>query len=61
MRKFSSYRNSNKEVRRVGNCKGKPMPDDQVANGGKRSIGSVGSGSGSVQCGSKLDRILHQI
>ena len=45
----------------VGSYEGKPVPDDLVASRGKKSIGSVGNGSGSVQCGSKLDRILRQI
>ena len=37
------------------------MPDDQVASGGRRNIGSVGSGFDSVQRDSKSSKTLHQI
>ena len=47
--------------RRVDNYEGKPVPNDQVASGGRKSIGSVGSGSGSVRRDSKLSRMPHQI
>ena len=46
--------------RKVDSCKGKPEPDDPVASGGRKSIGSVGSGTGSGQCDSKLDRTFCQ-
>ena len=47
--------------RRVNNYEGKLVPDDQVASGGKRSIGSVGNGFDNVQCGSKSRKMLCQI
>ena len=61
MKRFFFCRNDDREVRKGSSCKGKPVPNDQVASRGKKSIGSVGSGSDSVQRGSKLDRILCQI
>ena len=42
-----------------GNYEGKLKPDDQVASEGRSSIGSVGSGSGSVQHGSRLSKMFH--
>ena len=43
--------------RKGDNCEGRPGPDDQVANGGRRSIGNVGNGSGSGQHDSRLNRM----
>ena len=60
-RRFFSCRNDNEGGRKGNNCEGKPMLSGQVANKDRRSIGSVGNGFDSVQCGSKLDRILRQI
>ena len=56
MKWFFFCRSNGKGVKRDGNCEGKPVPDDLVASGGKKSIGSVGNRSGSVQHGSKLGR-----
>ena len=61
MKRFFSCRSNDEGVKRNGSCEGKLVPDDLVASGGKKSIGSVGSGFDSVQRGSKLDRILCQI
>ena len=44
-----------------GNYEGRPKPDDQVANEGRRSIGSVGNGFGSVPHGSRLNKMLRRI
>ena len=59
MKRSFFYRSDDREVKRNGNCKGRPVPNDQVASGGKKSIGSVGSRFDSVLRGSRLDRILH--
>ena len=61
MKRFFSCRNNDKGVKMDSNCEGKLVPNDLVASGGKKSIGSVGNGFDSVQHGSKLDRILRQI
>ena len=61
MKRSFFCRNDDEGVKRDSNCEGKPVPNDQVASRGKKSIGSVGNGFDSVQRGSKLDRILHQI
>ena len=61
MKRSFSCRNNDGGVKRGGNCEGRPVPYDQVASGGRKNIGNVGSGSASVQRGSKLDRILCQI
>ena len=61
MRKFSSYRNGDEEVRRGDSCGGRPKPDGLVANEGKRSIGSVGNGFGNGQHGSRSNRMLRRI
>ena len=42
--------------RRVDNYKGKPVPNDQVASGGRKSIGSVGNEFGNVQHDSRLSK-----
>ena len=46
---------------RFSSYEGKPVPDDQVASRGRKSIGNAGNGFGSVQCGSKSGRMLHRI
>ena len=61
MRRISSEWIFDGAERRVGNYEGKPVPDDQVANEGKRNIGSAGSGFGSVQHGSRSSKALHRI
>ena len=43
------------------NYQGRPGPDDQVANEGRRSTDSVGNGSGSVPHGNRLNKMLRQI
>ena len=48
-------------MRRVGSCKGRPVPDDQVASKDRKSIGDVGSGFDNVQHDSKLNKTIHQI
>ena len=58
MKRFFSCRSNNEGVKGSGNCEGKPVPNDLVASGGKKSIGSVGNGFDSVHRGSKLDTIL---
>ena len=45
----------------VGSYEGKPVPGDQVASEGKKSIGSVGSGSDNVPRDSKSGKIPHSI
>ena len=40
---------------------GRPVPGDQVASKGRRSIGNVGNDFDSVQRGSKLGRMIHLI
>ena len=45
----------------VDNFMGKLVPDDQVASEDRKSIGSVGSGFGSVQHDSRLSKMIHQI
>ena len=47
--------------RRVDNYEGRPVPDDQVASRGMKSIGSVGSVFDNVQCGNRLSKMLRQI
>ena len=59
MMRFSFCKSDDEEVRMGDNYEGKPGLDDQVANEDKRSIGSVGNGSGSVPHGSKLSKMLH--
>ena len=59
--RFSSCRNVNGGERRDGNCEGKLGPDDQVANEDKRSIGSVGNGSGNVPHDNRLSKMLRRI
>ena len=61
MRKIFFGRISDRVERRVDNYEGKPVPDDWVASRGRKSIDSVGSGSGSVQHDSKLSRMPCQI
>ena len=61
MRKFSSCRNDDEEVRRGDSCGGKPKLSGLVANEGKRSIGNVGNGSGSGQHDSRSNRMLRRI
>ena len=43
----------------VNNYEGKPKRDDQVAIKDKKNIDNVGSGFGSAQHGSRLDRTIH--
>ena len=46
------------EVRRkVDSYEGKPVPNDQVASGDRKNIGSVGNELGNVQCGSRLSKM----
>ena len=47
--------------RKVNSYEGKPVPNDQVASGGRKNIGSVGSGFDNVQRDSKSSKTLHQI
>ena len=61
MRRFSSCRNDDKEVRRDGSCEDRPKLSDQVANGDKKNIGNVGNGSGSVLRGNRLNRMFRRI
>ena len=61
MRKFSFCRSDDEVVKRGDNCEDRLMLNDRVASEGKRNIGSVGNGFGNVQCGSRLNKILHQI
>ena len=51
----------NEVGRKVNSYEGKPVPGDQVASGGRRSIGSVGSGTDNVQHGSKSSRTSRRI
>ena len=61
MMRFSSCRNVDEGVRLGDNFEDRRGLDDQVANEGRRSIDSVGSGSGSVPHGSRLNRMLRRI
>ena len=61
MTKSFSCRNVDGEGRKGDNCEGRLGPDGQVANGDKKSIGNVGSGSGSVPHDNKLNRMLRRI
>ena len=46
---------------RFGSYEGKPVPDDQVASGGRKNIDNVGNGFDNVQRDSRSSRMLHQI
>ena len=61
MTSFSSCKNIDEEVKMGGSYEGRPRPDDQVANEGRRSIGSVGNGSGSVPHGSRSNKMPRRI
>ena len=61
MMKSFSCKNVDEGVRMGDNYEGRPGPDDQVANDDKRSIDSVGNGSGNVPRGSKLNKMLRRI
>ena len=61
MRRIFSKRIFDEVKRGVNSYEGKPVPDDQVASGGRKSIDSVGNGFGSVQCDSKLSKTPCQI
>ena len=61
MKRSSSYKIADEVMRRGGNCKGKPMPDGPVANGGKRNTGNVGNEIGNGQRDSRLDKMLRSI
>ena len=58
MKKFSSCRNGDEGVMKDNSCEGRLVLDGWVASVDRRSIGNVGSGSGNVQHGNKLSRIL---
>ena len=51
----------NKVGRRVNSYEGMPVPDDQVASGGRKNIGSVSSGFDNVQHDTKSSKMLRQI
>ena len=46
-------------VKVVDNCEGRLGLDGLVANGDRRSIGSVDNDFDNVQCGNMLGKILH--
>ena len=58
MRNFFLCRNDDEGGRRVSSYEGKLELDGQVASEGMKSIGNVGSESGSVQCGNRSNKIL---
>ena len=59
--RFSFYKNVDEGVRAGDNYEGRPGPDDQVANEGRRNIDNVGNGSGSDSHGSKSNKMLRRI
>ena len=61
MTRFSSCKNVDEEVKMGDNYEDRPGPDGQVASEGRRSIDSVGSGSGSVPHGNRLNKMLRRI
>ena len=61
MTRFSSCKSVDEEVKMGDNYEGRPKPDVQVANEDRKSIDSVGNGSGNVPHGSKLNRTLRRI
>ena len=61
MTRFSSCKNVDEEVKMGDNYEDRPGLDGRVANEGKRSTDSVGSGSGSVPRGSRLNKMLRRI
>ena len=61
MMKFFSCKNVDEGVRMGNSYGGRPGPDGLVANEGKRSIGSVGNGSGNGQHDSRSDKMLRRI
>ena len=59
--RFFFCRNVDEGERKGDSCEGRPGPDDQVASEGRKSIGSVDNGSGSVPHDSRLSRMLRWI
>ena len=61
MRRTSFERIFDEVRRKVDSYEGKPVPDDLVASGGRKSIGSVGNAFDNVQCDSRSSKTLCQI